>query len=154
MAQYKCKKCEWEGDVNSRPRCLKCARENTAKWHRENRDKSRAQALRYDKKFRTTRRDEYNAKKRRYRKPETSAAQWKRRVKWLLEGSVTRQDLIEVYESTKGLCKYCGVKVKARFNPYDPRGFDHIKPRVKGGKHERSNIITSCGKCNARKGAN
>lgn len=151
---YHCKKCNWEGEVLTRPRCLACYRKNVAKWRKENPEKCRAQKSRYDKRFRAIRRDEYNAKRRRYRKPETNAKQWKARLEWLLSGTVTRNDLIEIYESTKGLCKYCQVKVNARFNPYDPRGFDHIKPRVKGGKHERTNIITCCGKCNARKGAN
>lgn len=28
---------------------------------------------------------------------------------------------------------------------------DHVKPRSKGGKHEWTNVVAACGRCNARK---
>ncbi len=44
-------------------------------------------------------------------------------------------------------CQYCGK----RFEPKDLT-FDHIIPRSRGGITEWSNIVTSCIKCNLKKG--
>lgn len=151
MTYYKCKTCGWEGEVKSRPRCLACARKRTVKWHKENREKSRAQARRYDKKFRLERPEEYNTKRRRYRKQSTNQKQRLKRLKWLLDGDVTREQLIEIYERDK-VCIYCGKKVKPRFTVTDPRGFDHSIPRINGGKHTASNIVVCCRQCNELKG--
>lgn len=150
MTTYQCKKCGWTGEVNGRPRCMKCAQKRTAEWHKKNPEKSRAQALRYDKKFRTERREEYNAKRRRYRKTEITQKNWQKRMRWLMDGDVTRLDLIEIYERDQG-CIYCGTKVIPRFTPTDPRGFDHIIARVNGGIHTKSNIVVCCRKCNELK---
>jgi 5-methylcytosine-specific restriction endonuclease McrA len=44
-------------------------------------------------------------------------------------------------------CQYCGEK-------YDPKNLtcDHIVPKSRGGINEWSNIVTSCMRCNLRKG--
>ena len=151
---YHCKKCGWEGLVNSRPRCLSCARKRTSDWRKKNPEKCKAQRSRYDKKFRKERREEYNAKRRRSRKPETDKKQWKKRMQWLLSGDVTRIQLIEIYEKHGGKCFYCKSPVIPRFTVTDPRGFDHLTPRIKNGHHTASNIVVCCRKCNELKGGN
>lgn len=43
-------------------------------------------------------------------------------------------------------CQYCGVKLGMR-----QLNYDHVVPRVRGGKTEFENIVTSCYPCNDRK---
>ena len=45
-------------------------------------------------------------------------------------------------------CQYCGVKKEMR-----ELNYDHVVPRVRGGKTEWGNIVTSCYACNDRKGS-
>ncbi len=45
-------------------------------------------------------------------------------------------------------CQYCGVKKEMR-----ELNYDHVLPRVRGGKTEWENIATSCYGCNDRKGS-
>jgi len=45
-------------------------------------------------------------------------------------------------------CQYCGVKKEMR-----ELNYDHVVPRVRGGKTEWENIVTSCYGCNDRKGS-
>ncbi len=45
-------------------------------------------------------------------------------------------------------CQYCGVKKEMR-----ELNYDHVVPRVRGGKTEWENIVTSCYACNDRKGS-
>lgn len=146
-----CKKCGWSGVVLSRPRCLACYRERVKKWRSANRDKYNAQKARHDKRMRATRRDEYNAIRRRNRKPETNAAARRLRIAWLMSGDVTREQLIEIFNRDNGQCVHCGAKVSPRFTPTDPRGFDHVISRQKGGKHTAANITTCCRRCNELK---
>jgi 5-methylcytosine-specific restriction endonuclease McrA len=40
-------------------------------------------------------------------------------------------------------CAYCGKEADT---------IDHIHPRSKGGRHEWTNVISACRKCNAKKG--
>ena len=44
-------------------------------------------------------------------------------------------------------CQYCSCKLD-----YSTATVDHILPRGKGGKHEWTNVATSCLKCNRKKG--
>lgn len=45
-------------------------------------------------------------------------------------------------------CQYCGAKL-----PMSELNYDHVVPRVQGGKTVWTNITTSCYKCNDKKGA-
>ncbi|MCC7173511.1 MAG: HNH endonuclease [Planctomycetes bacterium] len=74
-----------------------------------------------------------------------------RRAEWLSGGLVTREQLAELHAKARGCCFYCGCAVAARFTPGDPRGFDHVTPRARGGKHEIENMVVCCGSCNAKK---
>lgn len=44
-------------------------------------------------------------------------------------------------------CQYCSCKLE-----YDTATVDHVLPRSKGGRHEWQNVVTSCLKCNHKKG--
>ena len=148
---YTCKKCKWHGLVNGVPRCLPCALAAVNRWRKKNPNKVKAQKARYDKKFRETRPEEYGAKRRKYYLPATAKRNWARRYQWLHSGTVSKTDLQDIFTLYDGKCAYCGVSVKPRFSPKDPRGFDHVTPRSKGGKHERKNIVVCCQRCNIRK---
>lgn len=45
-------------------------------------------------------------------------------------------------------CQYCGAK-----RPASELNYDHVLPRVRGGKTVWENIVTSCYACNDRKGS-
>jgi len=91
--------------------------------------------------------------RRETRDPDGDHHSYKRRVDWYKEGDVTKQELIYIYILQEGKCFYCDVPVEEpRFNPTDIRGFDHIYPREKGGKHTLSNLVLCCGSCNEQKG--
>ncbi len=45
-------------------------------------------------------------------------------------------------------CQYCGVR-----KSMDALNYDHVVPRVRGGKTGWENIVTSCYDCNDRKGS-
>ena len=45
-------------------------------------------------------------------------------------------------------CQYCGERKAPR-----ELNYDHVIPRVRGGKTEWNNIVTSCYACNDRKGS-
>lgn len=152
MTQYTCKKCGWSGDVIGRPRCLACYRKRTKEWREANPQKFKEQRARYAKKYRTERREQYNAKRRRLRSKERNAINYRKRHEWLLSGDITRQDLIDIYELQNQRCFYCSKKVKPRFSPHDPRGYDHVISRANGGKHTRDNVVLCCRKCNELKG--
>jgi 5-methylcytosine-specific restriction endonuclease McrA len=89
---------------------------------------------------------------KRLNNPETTKAAWKRRYEWLKLGTVTKEELIRIWERDSGSCQYCNSQVKnPRFRPCDPRGFDHVISRSNGGKHEALNMVVCCQKCNALK---
>ena len=56
---------------------------------------------------------------------------------------------INVYSRDDFTCMYCGEKMPSMKH----LNRDHVLPRVQGGKTEWTNIVTSCIKCNTKKGA-
>jgi 5-methylcytosine-specific restriction endonuclease McrA len=105
-----------------------------------------------EKKFRTERPEEYRAMRRKKYLPATAKKARLKRIAWLKAGTVTKQDLQNIYSLYGGKCAYCGIDVKPRYTTTDPRGFDHVKSRTQGGKHEKGNIVVCCRKCNEIKG--
>lgn len=147
---YTCGTCGWSGLVNGRPRCLPCGARRSAEWRRRNPEHKK----KLKKAYLARKGPEYAAQRKRIKRtnnPETAAEAWRRRVDWLKTGDVTHSDLRKTFAVADGKCYYCAVSVSPRFNPKDPRGFDHIVPRISGGEHIRSNVVVSCGPCNARK---
>jgi 5-methylcytosine-specific restriction endonuclease McrA len=55
---------------------------------------------------------------------------------------------INVYTRDGFRCQYCGERKGMR-----ELNYDHVIPRVKGGKTAWENIVTSCYACNDRKGS-
>jgi 5-methylcytosine-specific restriction endonuclease McrA len=53
-----------------------------------------------------------------------------------------------LYARDHHTCQYCGVKF-----PEKQLTYDHVIPRVRGGKTVWENIVAACKPCNARKGA-
>ena len=158
MEQYKCKRCEWTGRIKKYRRCLSCKRKKDRRRYWGNveyhRAKARIRMLAYDKLMRKTNSLEWNRKRRRYRRKDRDVERTRLRYRWLQSGNVTRLQLIEIYERANGKCQYCGKSVKCGFNPLAPRGFDHVIPMAKKGKHTASNMVVSCWKCNYQKGTN
>lgn len=52
-----------------------------------------------------------------------------------------------IYTRDKGMCQYCGTKVSQSDFEYE-----HVVPRVRGGKTNWENIVVACTSCNQRKG--
>jgi 5-methylcytosine-specific restriction endonuclease McrA len=55
---------------------------------------------------------------------------------------------VNVFTRDKFRCQYCGTKKTIR-----QLNYDHVIPRVQGGKTVWENIVTSCYACNDRKGS-
>jgi 5-methylcytosine-specific restriction endonuclease McrA len=53
---------------------------------------------------------------------------------------------VNVFARDEFRCQYCGTK-----RPLGELNYDHVVPRVQGGKTVWENIVTSCYDCNARK---
>ncbi len=144
---YTCQKCGWTGDVNGRPRCLRCYAESSRRWRRKHPAKLKEQR----KRWRSRKGWEYEVQRKRRQRnnnKETYRADWKRRYEWIASGDVTADGLRRVYERDGGCCVYCGAKVNARLQPRNPRGFDHVIPRSRGGLHTEDNLVVCCGPCN------
>lgn len=79
--------------------------------------------------------------------PEKARANWnnrdaRRRVSgWC---KLTDEQIKNMFNIQKGLCFYCNEPLKEYH-------IDHIVPLCKGGKHEFSNLVLSCPKCNLSK---
>ena len=53
---------------------------------------------------------------------------------------------INVFARDEFRCQYCGARKPAR-----ELNYDHVIPRVQGGKTVWENIVSSCYECNSRK---
>lgn len=62
-------------------------------------------------------------------------------------GRFTDKDIIEIKESQRGRCFYCGAKLREDYH------IDHFMPLSKGGTNHSSNLRLACPKCNFSKGA-
>lgn len=60
-------------------------------------------------------------------------------------GRFTVAQWLDKLELFNNCCAYCG-------EPSDKLEVEHMIPIIKGGKHEDSNIVPACRKCNAQKG--
>lgn len=153
LVVYACRKCGWSGEVSGRPRCLACYARRTAEWRSANPEKKKGLKRRMDKKLRTERPEKAAARVRakRERNPEHYRAKYATRMAWLRAGDVTLEQLAVLTGASGSVCRYCGKSVKTRCCPTDPRGFDHVIPRSKGGRHTIGNMVVCCGPCNERR---
>lgn len=142
--------CGHDSTINSKGRCRACQAILSREWRQANPSKARA----HRRQWRARKGAAYEATRKRIRRrnnPGTAAAAADRRRRWLAAGDVTRDQLVDIYCAAGGSCRYCGASVRARFTPTDPRGFDHVTPRIAGGLHTAANLVVSCGPCNAAK---
>lgn len=61
-------------------------------------------------------------------------------------GRAVKFSRINVLTRDSFQCQYCGAK-----RPMRELNYDHVIPRVQGGRTSWENIVTSCYECNARK---
>lgn len=61
---------------------------------------------------------------------------------------IKRELRLAVYERDNFTCHYCGLHANE-----DELQIDHIIPVSRGGTNDFSNLVTSCSKCNKKKGA-
>ena len=57
----------------------------------------------------------------------------------------TRKNILKRDKST---CQYCGCQLNT-----NNASIDHVHPRSRGGKHEWTNVVSACKKCNTKKGS-
>lgn len=138
MSVFTCQKCGWSGESS---RCRPCHRKANATWKLANRDRLKAQKQRNEP-----------ARRRRAwaSDPERRRQRYRERTAFYRAGDVTTNELRAIFAAAGGRCCCCGVPVKARFNPTDPRGFDHIVPRAAGGRHTATNLRLCCHSCNSK----
>lgn len=61
---------------------------------------------------------------------------------------VTKDRRAAIYARDGHRCAYCGSEASAR----QPLTLDHLRPRIKGGSNESSNLVTACHRCNSARG--
>jgi hypothetical protein len=57
---------------------------------------------------------------------------------------------VKIYDRDNYICRYCGRNLR---NDARAICLDHVIPYAKGGTNREKNLVTSCKKCNASKGA-
>lgn len=55
----------------------------------------------------------------------------------------------DVWDRSDGTCHYC----RKQMHPIRDFTVDHVVPIIRGGDHERSNLVAACYRCNLSKGA-
>jgi 5-methylcytosine-specific restriction endonuclease McrA len=138
--------------------CKSCNSVNTKEYYKSNREKYIAYHKSYQKvnikKMRENKKKylESNRDKILEHRRNRSKERYLIKKEWIKQGDLTKDQLKEIYQLSNGNCNYCGTKVSnPRFYPYCLNGFDHVIPRVKGGKHTASNIVVCCYECNTKK---
>src|SRR3990167_6027252 len=131
-------------------RCRECEAREQGQCRRDHPELAREQKKRWLAR-RRQRDPQYEARRKRIKRakrPDHYLDQFRRRLDWLRGGDVSSSQLRDLYVRAGGLCFYCKGSVRARFTPSDPRGFDHIIPRVRGGTHTIRNMVVCCRHCN------
>jgi len=54
----------------------------------------------------------------------------------------TATDILRIYKSQRGRCRYCSQPLRKRF------ALDHVVPIAKGGGNEPGNVVVACLQCN------
>jgi 5-methylcytosine-specific restriction endonuclease McrA len=65
-------------------------------------------------------------------------------------GRKTRSKRQTLFETQGGLCFYCGMPMVAEGSQYHPllATFEHLTPKIEGGKDARSNLVLAHRCCN------
>lgn len=66
----------------------------------------------------------------------------------------TCRDILILWETQQGRCHWCQTLMARTGSKYQASycNIDHVVPLARGGKHDISNIVLSCHRCNIRKG--
>lgn len=118
-----------------------------AKYREDNRDKAREANRIYHE----NNKDIIHAKQKKWRSTERGRIALrngchKRRLK-IKDSTLSTQDLNNLVSNATN-CYWCGINLnKAKTH------IDHYVPIKNGGKHELSNLVVSCSKCNQSKNA-
>src|SRR5208337_1018451 len=79
-------------------------------------------------------------------------------MSWQGSTMYTDEELNEIYDSTNGYCRYCGIKVYfTNHGSPKERGaweVDHVNPVVSRGSDNYHNLVPACVRCNRSKGGN
>lgn len=59
---------------------------------------------------------------------------------------IRREKRLAIYQRDGHRCCYCGTDLRAA-SPKHVH-LDHLRPRVRGGSNEATNLVTACGGCN------
>lgn len=161
---YFCKRCGWENPVKV-DRCRPCKNSEKRAYLKAHPEKRREQVARYRRKYpeklrakrvswKKRNRDSVNATARKWlsNNPDLRRAKERVRREFYRAGDVVAHELRALVKSCDSKCHYCGVHVETRCLKNDPKGFDHVIPFARGGKHTISNIVVSCWDCNVKKG--
>lgn len=140
-----------------KPRCKKCEKLYLDKDKRkiyegEYRKKHPEKRSKILAKYYQKNKDQHKAIQDKYRQTEAFKSNHRKhttaRRARMNNAFIEHVDYQEIYNSAKGLCFYCGIKLE-----YKEAEFDHYIPLAKGGLHEKKNIRCSCMFCNRSKGA-
>jgi len=141
---YRCGRCGWIGEPylhGTRLRCPPCKAASAAIWRSKNMDR----IVSYQRRYALDR----------IQHPRPYVRQEYRRLRklWLRAGGVTAKELRAIAERDGHRCVYCGTAPKTFcFKGGNLVGFDHVVPRIAGGKHAASNLVVCCAPCNIAKG--
>ena len=140
-----------------KPRCKECEKLYLDKdkrkiYEKEYRKKYPEKRSNILSKYYQKNKDQHRAVQDRYRQTESFKVNHKKhctaRRARMNNAFIEHVDYQEIYDSAKGLCFYCGIKLE-----YKEAEFDHYIPLAKGGLHEKKNMRCSCMFCNRSKGA-
>ena len=127
---------------NNREKCRAASRKSYRKKPAKYKARTRAWANRHPDKVR-----EYDRNfKARNRTLLAMRSSKRRAQKVRAGGEFTKDEWLMLCQDTGYRCVYCGV-VDAKLHA------DHVVPLSRGGRHDISNIVPACARCNCSKGA-
>ena len=160
-----CRKATRKAEYANSPDQQKHAREKSAEWFVENRErarqnrkayylKNRDKAIAYAREWREQNLERYTENNRAYKKrtyptrKDTIATETRNRRARLagLPGKHTQKDIEEMLIRQSGRCFYCG-------DPLIKFQVDHVVPVFQGGPNSPDNLVLACEHCNKSKGA-
>ena len=72
-------------------------------------------------------------------------SQTRRALKANAKGTLTKEDVSNLYATQGGSCYYCSVDIEGSYH------IEHMTPLSRGGMNDVSNICLACAPCNLKK---